>query len=121
MSRLVHDRSANLQFEVSIGSLDDPGRTVYAQYRPPELQIEKSMQWVKNQNMEQGNELQLLFTEPERRVTSLELFFDAVESKNTSVEDAINALTFLTNARIQDANGTEPSDSWRRRPHHCVW
>lgn len=98
-------RGRDAGFEVLIGNLDDAAKTVYARYRPLELQIDKTMQWVKNQNIEQGNELQLLFTKPEGRETSLEFFFDAVESKNTSVGDAINALTFLTNARIQDANG----------------
>lgn len=106
------------KFEVSIGSLDDTKRTVHAQYRPPQVQIDKSIQWVKNQRMIEGEELQLLFTEPEGRVTSLELFFDAAESKNTSVEDAINALTYLTTARISDPNNT--NEPWRKRPHHCV-
>lgn len=107
------------KFEVSIGSLDDPNQTVYAQYRPKELQIDQSVPWSKHANTGMEDHLRLEFTGAEGRSSSLELFFDASETPNSSVETAIAALTELASATWLDTNGT-PTPGVLKRPHHCV-
>lgn len=102
-------------FEVSIGSLDEPKLTVTAQYRPPQLQIDKSLTWNAHPNRKPEADMQLGFGGGGGRSTSMELFFDAAEIPGGSVEDAINRLTEL--ATVRDATSR---DRKLLRPHHCV-
>lgn len=102
-------------FEVSIGSLDDSKLTVYAQYRPHQLQIDKAATWNPHPNRKPENDLQLGYGGGGARSTSLELFFDAAEIRGGSVDEAINKLTELASVR-----NPESSDRRMHRPHHCV-
>ena len=99
--------------KVKIGSLDDSGLEVEAQYNPKELQIDKTVPWQKH-NKANANGLQLEFTGAEGRSMSLELMFDGFET-NESVEDDVADLQ--TMASVRDA---ESSEDDMRRPHHCV-
>ncbi len=102
-------------FEVSIGSLDQPKLTVTAQYRPPQLQIDKSLTWNPHPNRKPEADMQLGFSGGGGRSTTVELFFDAAEIPGGTVEDSINRLTELATVR-------DPASKDRRllRPHHCV-
>jgi phage protein U len=102
-------------FEVSIGSLDTPSLTVTAQYRPKELQVDQSVPWTKHSNKSNEGTLQLEFSGAEGRSTSLELFFDASETKGGSVAGEIEKLATLARVR----NPTRTEDEFKR-PHHCV-
>jgi hypothetical protein len=99
--------------KVSIGSLDDSGLQVEAQYNPKELQIDKTVPWAKH-NKANANGLQLEFTGAEGRSMSLELMFDGYETK-TSIQDKVASLEEM--ASVRDA--TSSTDD-KRRPHHCV-
>lgn len=134
-------------FEVSIGSLDDPSKTVYAQYRPKELQIDQSVPWSKHgsTNTAMGNHMWLEFSGAEGRSSTLELFFDASETPNASVEADLRALTELASptwaespsssspsassassssassaSASSSSASSSPQASESRRPHHCV-
>jgi phage protein U len=102
-------------FEVSIGSLDDSGLTVYAQYRPHQLQIDKAATWNSHPNRKPENDLQLGYGGGGARSTSMELFFDAAEIPGGSVEESINKLTELASVRNPGSK-----DRRMQRPHHCV-
>ncbi len=99
--------------KISIGSLDEPGISVEAQYNPKELQIDKSVPWQKH-NKANANGLQLEFTGAEGRTMSVDLLFDGYEEKE-SVQGKVATLERL--ATVRDAQSTEDD---KRRPHHCV-
>jgi phage protein U len=99
--------------KISIGSLDEAGIGVDAQYNPKELQIDKSVPWQKH-NKANANGLQLEFTGAEGRTMSIDLLFDGYE-ENTSVQDSVAVLETLATVREPDS----PEDD-KRRPHHCV-
>jgi hypothetical protein len=102
-------------FEVSIGSLDEPEKTVSAQYRPKELDVSQNVPWTKHTNKSPEGSLQLEFSGADGRDASLELFFDASETKGGSVQDPIDMLTDL--AMVRDPYSLEDK---KKRPHHCV-
>ena len=102
-------------FEVSIGSLDEPDKTVSAQYRPKELDVSQNVPWTKHTNKSPEGSLQLEFSGADGRDASLELFFDASEIKGGSVQEPIDMLTDL--AMVRDPYSTEDK---KKRPHHCV-
>jgi Contractile injection system tube protein len=102
-------------FEVSIGSLDEPDKTVSAQYRPKELDVSQTVPWTKHTNKSPEGSLQLEFSGADGRDASIELFFDASETKNGSVQGPIDMLTEL--ATVRDPYSSEDK---KKRPHHCV-
>jgi len=99
--------------KISIGSLDNVGLQVEAQYNPKELQIDKSIPWQKH-NKANANGLQLEFTGAEGRSMSIELLFDGYET-GTSIQTNVSALEEMASVR----DPTNPEDDMRR-PHHCV-
>ncbi len=101
-------------FFVSIGSLDDTGITVTAQYNPKELQVDRAVPWTKHTNKSSEKGLQLEFSGADGRSASVELFFDEAERPNGSVLAAINTLETL--AKVRDPNS---SSDEMKRPHHC--
>jgi Contractile injection system tube protein/Phage P2 GpU len=99
--------------KISIGSLDEAGISVDAQYNPKELQIDKSVPWQKH-NKANANGLQLEFTGAEGRTMSIDLLFDGYE-ENASIQDSVAVLETL--ATVREPNSSEDE---MRRPHHCV-
>jgi hypothetical protein len=99
--------------KISIGSLDEAGISVDAQYNPKELQIDKSVPWQKH-NKANANGLQLEFTGAEGRTMSIDLLFDGYE-ENASIQDSVAVLEQLATVRQPNASQDE-----LRRPHHCV-
>jgi hypothetical protein len=102
--------------KVVIGSLDDPGKGVEAQYNPSELTIEKSVPWQAHK-VNKANEPDLEFTGGEARTLSLELTFDGIEKKQ-NVEPSV--LDLLELATVRDPN---VDDEEHKRPHlvAVVW
>ena len=98
---------------IYIGSLDDGGLVVTAQYNPKELQIAKNVPWQKHQK---GNTdgLQYEFTGAEGRTMTLEMLFDGLE-EDQSIADTVGMLETL--AKVRDPTSSDPE---MRRPHHCV-
>jgi hypothetical protein len=99
--------------KISIGSLDEAGISVDAQYNPKELQIDKSVPWQKH-NKANANGLQLEFTGAEGRTMSIDLLFDGYE-ENASIQGSVAVLEKLATVR-----GADSSSDDMRRPHHCV-
>jgi hypothetical protein len=99
--------------KISIGSLDEAGIGVDAQYNPREFTIDKSVPWQKH-NKANANGLQLEFTGAEGRTMDLIMLFDGYEEK-ASIRDKVAILETL--AAVREPNSTEDD---KRRPHHCV-
>ena len=101
---------------ISIGSLDNKGLEVEAEYNPKELQIDKSVPWQKNpqSNKAPDKGIQLEFTGAEGRTMSVELLFDGYE-KNQSVAGKVAKLNEMASV-MKPGN----SDENQRRPHLCV-
>ena len=99
--------------KISIGSLDEAGISVDAQYNPKELQIDKSVPWQKH-NKANANGLQLEFTGAEGRTMSVDLLFDGYEEK-ASIQGSVAVLEKL--ATVREPNSSEDD---KRRPHHWV-
>jgi contractile injection system tube protein len=101
--------------KIVIGSLDDPGVGVEAQYNPKDISIEQSQTW--NAHPNKGNLPDLAFGGGAGRTMSLELFFDGFES-GQSVQPAIDALVDLSRVRKLDS-----SQDSMLRPHvvAVVW
>lgn len=101
---------------VSIGSMDDTGLTVSAQYNPKELQIDMTVPWQKKSQANKSNEtgIQLEFAGAEGRSMTLELLFDGYE-KGQSIAGKVKDL--MTMASVIDPN---EKDETKRRPHLCV-
>ena len=115
MSKFQHP-SGPKQGVIWIGSLDDGGLTVTAQYNPKELQVDKNIPWSKKNQANQANPtgLHLEFTGAEGRTMSVELLFDGYEQKS-SVAAPIDMLNQM--ASVLDAESTDEN---KRRPHLCV-
>jgi hypothetical protein len=99
-----------------LGSLDDTGLGVNAQYNPKELPVDQAIPWSKH---DKGNAdgLQWEFTGAQGRTTSVDLLFDAAEDGDGG-DTVIAAITTLqTMAAVRDPTSTEAK---MRRPHHCV-
>src|SRR5215471_14407389 len=97
--------------KVVIGSLDDSGLGVEAQYNPKELTIDHSIPWQVPQTVKRGHERDLEFSGGDGRSLAFELLFDGFES-GQSVEQAVKDLTVLAWPR---AEGSDTEDL--RRPH----
>ncbi|HEY4180474.1 MAG TPA: hypothetical protein VGM90_26705 [Kofleriaceae bacterium] len=102
--------------KLSIGSIDDHGISVTAQYNPKELQVDKTVPWSKvNQSNQSNNEgVHLEFTGAEGRSMTVELLFDGYE-KNASVAGEIEKLEKLASVRIPTSKKGD-----ERRPHRCT-
>src|SRR2546430_968072 len=106
--------------KLKIGSLDDTGLHVEAQYNPKELQVDKPVPWTKHNmaNKSEGEKadgkIHLEFTGAESRSMSVELLFDGFEQKK-SVAPSVSALEAM--ASVIDASDKSED---KRRPHHCV-
>jgi hypothetical protein len=105
---------------LTIGSIDQPGLTVTAQYNPHELQIKKQVPWgAKSEHGDPAKPNQAAgdsheFTGAPTRSMTLELLFDGFES-STSVEPIVGMLEEMSAVRTPGA--PEPE---HRRPHFCV-
>jgi len=102
--------------KISIGSVDQPGLSVEAQYNPKELQIDKSIPWSKKNQANQSNDkgIHLEFTGAEGRSMTVEMLFDGYET-NSSVSKPIDDLNTMASVLDPDSK-----DENRRRPHLCV-
>ena len=101
--------------KIVIGSLDDPGKGIEAQYNPKDIAIEQSQTW--NAHPNKGNLPDLAFGGGGGRTMTLELFFDGFEA-GQSVQPAIDALIELSRVRDLDS-----SQDRMLRPHvvAVVW
>jgi len=101
---------------ISIGSVDDKGVTVTAQYNPKELQVDRSVPWTKTNQANQSNKngINLEFTGADGRSMSVELLFDGYETK-TSISDQVDALNTMASVWKPESQKEE-----ERRPHLCV-
>ena len=109
-----------------LGSVDSdvPGYrkvSLYAQYNPKELQIDKTVPWSKHNYANKGNEaknargqIALEFTGAEGRSLTIELLFDGYEN-GASVMDQVAMLEAL--AAVKDPTN---DDENLRRPPLCV-
>lgn len=115
MSNFEHPKAGSPGV-ISIGSSDNKGLTVEAQYNPKELQIDKSVPWQKNpqSNKSPDKGIQLEFTGAEGRSMSLELLFDGYEKKESIAGqvEMLNAMASPIKAGSTDEN--------QRRPHLCL-
>lgn len=116
--------------KLSIGSLDESGVTVSAQYNPKELQVDQAVPWKKpdsaNKSGSQGEGsgggddggIALEFTGAEGRSMSVEMLFDGYEPGNGRSVDVASQVAILeTLASVRDPKS---KDEKMRRPHHCV-
>jgi contractile injection system tube protein len=121
--------------KLTIGSLDDTGLTVSAQYNPKELQVDQSVPWKKQepannsgaagsggggggqQEKSIDNRMAIEFTGAEGRTMSVELLFDGVEPEGRYVNVTGQVAALQAMASVIDS---ESKDEKKRRPHHCV-
>lgn len=112
--------------KLTIGSLDNTGISVSAQYNPKELQIDQSVPWSKKNAANQANSaeggsaqggIELEFTGAEGRSMSVELLFDGYEGGDRAVDVAGQIKKLETMAAV--INPTSPDENLRR-PHRCV-
>jgi hypothetical protein len=113
--------------KLTIGSLDDVGLTVSAQYNPKELQVDLTVPWkkqdgtnktsVKEDKKKIDNSMALEFTGAEGRTMTVELLFDSYEpeGRTVNVRGMIAMLQAMAQIRIPTSTKEE-----ERRPHHCV-
>lgn len=115
--------------KIHIGSIDEPGLVVHAQYNPKELQVDRSVPWsptgeankanAKTANA-QNSGIHLEFTGAAGRELSVEMFFDGYESAagdgfKVDVAGEVAKLEKLASVRNPGSNEED-----FRRPHHCV-
>jgi hypothetical protein len=100
---------------IVIGSLDDPGKGIEAQYNPKDIAFEYTQTW--NAHPNKGNLPDLTFGGGGGRTMTLELLFDGFEA-GMSVQPAIDALVELSRVRDLDS-----SKDHMLRPHvvAVVW
>jgi hypothetical protein len=99
--------------KLMLGSLDEPGLTVKAQFNPRELQISRNITWGKHANVGQERGQQMEFTGQEGRESTVEFLFDATEGGDIMAE----LITLETLAVSKEPSGDTDK---KRRPHHCV-
>jgi hypothetical protein len=97
--------------KVVIGSIDDTGLGVEAQYNPKELTIDHSVPWQAPPHSKRGHNPDLEFSGGSSRSLSFELLFDGFET-GQSVEQAVQDLTKLARPRNPDSKDKE-----MQRPH----
>lgn len=105
---------------LTIGSLDDPGLTVSAQFNPKELQVERTIPWNPH-GKPNTSDIQLEFAGAQGRTVSVELFFDAVEMQNGSPATLAASIASLEKMASVRKPGSPKDDELR--PHHVavVW
>ena len=109
--------------KLTIGSLDDGGLTVTAQYNPKELQVDQAVPWKKpdsaNKSGAQANtEVVLEFTGADGRRMSVEMLFDGFEPQNGRSVDVAGQVGILEQmAAVRDPKSKSEN---MRRPHHCI-
>src|SRR5687768_4789448 len=116
--------------KLTIGSLDDKGITVSAQYNPKELQVDQAVPWKKPDSANKtgsqasgssgGDDggIALEFTGAEGRSMSVEMLFDGYEPSNgRSVDVAAQVGILETLAAVRFPKSKKENE---RRPHHCV-
>jgi hypothetical protein len=114
--------------KLTIGSIDEPGLTVSAQYNPKELQVDQNVPWKKPEaatktgsqgggGSSAGKALEVEFTGAEGRSMTVEMLFDGVEvaGRMVVVTEMVAKLT-----RMATVIDPESNDEQKRRPHHCV-
>jgi hypothetical protein len=121
--------------KVTIGSIDDKGLTVSAQYNPAELVVTKTINWSKPAAATQGgaqqggsggsggggggggDEMAQEFTGIEPRTIEISLLFDNVEGGRRGVNVATQIAALEQMASVIDPKASKED---KRRPHHCV-
>lgn len=112
--------------KLKIGSLDNSGLSVEAQYNPKELTVEQTVPWQKPQPANKANKtdgdsedggLTLEFTGAQGRTMSVELLFDGFEPNGRHVDVAGRVKSLYEMAAVMKPNS---KDEKERRPHHCV-
>lgn len=113
--------------KLTIGSLDESGLNVSAQYNPKELQVDQNVPWKKPEAATKtgsqtggggSSPLEVEFTGAEGRSMTIEMLFDGYEpdgGRAVDVRGEVDKLTKLATVRDPDSN-----DEQKRRPHHCV-
>lgn len=115
--------------KLTIGSLDEPGITVKAQYNPKELQVDQAVPWKKpdsaNKSGSQasgssgsGDGIVLEFVGAEGRKMSVEMLFDGYEPQNGRHVDVAGEVANLE--KLAAVRDPKSKDEGMRRPHHCV-
>lgn len=116
--------------KLSIGSLDESGITVSAQYNPKELQVDQAVPWKKpdsaNKTGTQGENsgggddggIALEFTGAEGRSMSVEMLFDGYEPSNGRAVDVAGQVAIIE--KLAAVRDPKSKDEKKRRPHHCV-
>ena len=115
--------------KLTIGSLDEPGVTVKAQYNPKELQVDQAVPWKKPDSANKtgsqaagsagaGDGIVLEFTGADGRRMSVEMLFDGYEPGNGRHVDVAGEVAILEKlAAVRDSKSKKEG---MRRPHHCV-
>lgn len=98
--------------KIVIGSLDDLGLGVEAQYNPKELSIERTVSWAPQKAVKGDAPTQEYTGGGNGRSLSLELLFDGFE-RGMSVQPALAALDQL--ARVRDKSAAKGE---QLRPHY---
>lgn len=109
--------------KLSIGSVDDSGLQVTAQYNPAQLDLQRSVTWQRSNNKKDNRpdhrraappDNDVEYTGGEGRSLTLDLLFDGAETL-TCIEPQIEALDEM--ATLVDPLGDQRDDP---RPHQCV-
>lgn len=114
--------------KIMIGSMDEPGLFVEAQYNPKELEVSKTVPWSKvneanrsNQGSSQGQGIHMEFTGAEGRSLSVEMLFDGYEVKPPEIPVVAASIQKLERmASVREPGSTQEA---KKRPHRCmvVW
>ena len=99
--------------KLMIGSLDDLGRGIEAQFNPKELAIDQTVPWHAHKQRK-SNSPRLEFSGGDGRTMTLELLFDGYET-GKSVEPMVLELASLGNIRDHDSSHED-----RLRPHRVA-
>jgi hypothetical protein len=114
--------------KLTLGSLDDKGLTVSAQYNPSTLEVQMNVPWKKPEaatktggqsggGSSSGKPLEVEFTGAEGRSMTIEMMFDGMEEKGRKVDVKGMVEKITKMATVIDP---ESNDEQKRRPHHCV-
>jgi hypothetical protein len=126
--------------KLTIGSLDDTGLTVSAQYNPKELGVEQAVPWKKQEPAnssgaaqggtgggggggsaggakEPDNRMAIEFVGAEGRTMTVELLFDGYEPEGRFVNVTAQVAMLQQMCTVIDGGSSKEE---KRRPHHCV-
>ncbi|MCX5742088.1 MAG: hypothetical protein NT062_06295 [Proteobacteria bacterium] len=106
--------------KLTIGSLDDPGLQVVAQYNPRELEIKKAHSWKDlGGTSKQIDSAELEYTGPAPATLAIELLFDGYETQGKIGQRSIMQLIATIERMAAPRDPTQTKDA-KRRPHHCI-